>query len=93
MALIWVIFVIVIVTVIVTSMLALSLSDTRFAAQQEQKTQAQYLARAGAVASVKYIMENPYEFNPSSFTSKSIPDTTLGEGYFNTEANRSSLSN
>ncbi len=83
MALIWVIFVIVIVTVIVTSMFALSLADTRFAAQQEHKTQAQYLARAGAVASVQYIRENYIEFNPSSFTSKSIPDTTLGEGYFN----------
>jgi len=82
MALIWIIFVIVIVTVIVTSMFALSLADTRYASKQEQKTQAQYVARSGAVASLKYILANPYEFNPNTFTTKTIPDTTMGEGYF-----------
>lgn len=88
MALMWVVFVMVVISVIVASLLALSLGDTRNAAHQEQKLQAQYIARAGANATAKYVLDNPQEFNPNTFTSKNIPSTNLGEGSFNATVTR-----
>lgn len=71
--------------IVIAIILSINTADAKEASNQEQRMQARYIARAGADAAAKYVQDHTSEFNPLTFTSKSIPTTAIGEGSFSAE--------